>query len=178
MKNKIEAAINRNGHIVVIGVDPAMSKPCGIAIIRFHLPSQKAEPIITRTFQGTKHGEIVDYFTEMKARLLPDEVVAIGSEEGYQGKYRNVDGAVNRSRGIIEGVAACKWSRLIVLGFGNSEWKKTAFGSSKISKSETIMACEADFRKHPDAAIIGDLSEHAAEAYWIAVATAIRLVTE
>ena len=25
MKNKIKAAINRNGHITVIGVDPAMS---------------------------------------------------------------------------------------------------------------------------------------------------------
>jgi len=180
MKNKIKAAINRNGYILTIGVDPAMSKPMGIAIIRYFPATMKTEPIITRTFAGTKHAEIVDFLESMKLFLAPDEVVAIGSESSYRGQFPAIPYALGMSRGIIEGVAACQWKGIITEYFKVKEWRALAFGSGTVSKYDAFLTCNADFhrKEYPDATIIGELTEDASEAYHIARATAIRLTSE
>jgi len=178
MKNKIKAAIHRNGYILTIGVDPAMSKPMGIAIIRYFPAMMKTQPIIARTFQGTKHAEIVEFLESMKVILDPDEVVAIGSESSYRGQFAAIPYALGRSRGIIEGIAACLWSGIIIESFKVKEWRALAFGSGTVSKYDAFLTCNHDFhrKEYPDATIIGDLTEDASEAYAIARATAIKLV--
>jgi len=176
MKTRIKTALRDQGYILTIGVDPAMSTGCGIAVIRYWPETHKTQPIITRTLKPFNVAEVVGYLREMKWILRPDVIHAIGTETSYRGKYASVPYALGRCRGLVEGIASVLWPGILTEGFKAKEWRLAAFGSGSVTKQQALLTAQADFNNPEwDAQVIGAWTEDAAEAYHIARATAHKL---
>lgn len=176
MQRRIKNALKHKGSIIVMGVDPAMHKPGGIAIIGYYpcrpMP-QRTVPIAAQTFKGFKHRlDICEFLWKMKKELEPDFIHAMGTEKSYRGKYHSVPYAMGQARGIVEGLATILWPGIICEGFTPKEWRNLASGDGNLTKSEAIIVANHAFKKQ---GLNVDLTEDAAEAYLIACATAIHL---
>lgn len=182
MKARIKTAIRDAGCILTIGVDPAMYKGCGIAVIRYFPKSLKIEPIRTATFKPFRVLDVIDYLQGIQyfLGLSGDIVHAIGTESSYVGRYKSVPYAVGRCRGIVEGISSVLWPGIIMEAFKARQWRLWAFGSGSITKNQALLTAQSDFNDslYPEAECIGKWTEDAAEAYHIARACAIKLTEE
>ena len=181
MKARIKTAL-RNGYIVTLGVDPAMSTGCGIAVIKYFPATHKTEPIRTATFKPFKIYDVIDYLQGIShfLKIDGDVVHAIGTESGYVGRYKSIPYAVGRCRGIVEGICGVLWPGIIFEGLKARQWRMWAFGSGSITKGQALMTAQADFDNplYPNAECVGEWTEDAAEAYQIARATAHKITEE
>ena len=177
MKRRIQTALRDQGSILCIGVDPAMATGCGIAVIRYWPDTLRTEPVITRTFKPLHPDHVVEYLGLMRDKFDPEAVAAMGVELSYRGRFMSIPYALGKATGIVIGIASAFWPGIVVESFKASEWRLLAFGDGRVSKAHAMMLAQADFNKWPDAEIIGELTEDAAEAYYIARATAHK-VTE